>query len=34
MGALSDETGSLKFVHARRVGLHSGDANPDVHDPR
>jgi alkanesulfonate monooxygenase SsuD/methylene tetrahydromethanopterin reductase-like flavin-dependent oxidoreductase (luciferase family) len=34
MGALSDETGTLKFVHTYGVGLHSGDADPDVHDPR
>jgi alkanesulfonate monooxygenase SsuD/methylene tetrahydromethanopterin reductase-like flavin-dependent oxidoreductase (luciferase family) len=34
MAALSDETGTLKFVHTYGVGLHSGDADPDVHDPR
>jgi alkanesulfonate monooxygenase SsuD/methylene tetrahydromethanopterin reductase-like flavin-dependent oxidoreductase (luciferase family) len=34
MGALSDETGTLKFVHTYGVGLHSGDTDPDVHDPR
>jgi alkanesulfonate monooxygenase SsuD/methylene tetrahydromethanopterin reductase-like flavin-dependent oxidoreductase (luciferase family) len=34
MGALSDETGTLKFVHTYGVGLHSGDIEPDVHDPR
>jgi alkanesulfonate monooxygenase SsuD/methylene tetrahydromethanopterin reductase-like flavin-dependent oxidoreductase (luciferase family) len=34
MGALSDETGTLKFVHTYGVGLHSGDVDPDVHDPR
>jgi alkanesulfonate monooxygenase SsuD/methylene tetrahydromethanopterin reductase-like flavin-dependent oxidoreductase (luciferase family) len=33
MGALSDETGTLKFVHTYGVGLHSGDADPDVHNP-
>jgi len=34
MGALSDETGTVKFVHTYGVGLHSGDADPDVHNPR
>jgi alkanesulfonate monooxygenase SsuD/methylene tetrahydromethanopterin reductase-like flavin-dependent oxidoreductase (luciferase family) len=34
MGALSDETGTLKFVHTYGAGLHSGDSDPDVHDPR
>ena len=34
MGALSDEAGTLKFVHTYGVGLHSGDNEPDVHDPR
>ena len=34
MSALSDEDGTLKFVHTYGVGLHSGDARPDVHDPR
>src|SRR6185437_245150 len=34
MAALSDETGTLKFVHTYGAGLHSGDARPDVHDPR
>jgi alkanesulfonate monooxygenase SsuD/methylene tetrahydromethanopterin reductase-like flavin-dependent oxidoreductase (luciferase family) len=34
MAALSDEAGTLKFVHTYGVGLHSGDADPDVHDPR
>jgi alkanesulfonate monooxygenase SsuD/methylene tetrahydromethanopterin reductase-like flavin-dependent oxidoreductase (luciferase family) len=34
MGALSDETGTVKFVHTYGAGLHSGDADPDVHDPR
>jgi alkanesulfonate monooxygenase SsuD/methylene tetrahydromethanopterin reductase-like flavin-dependent oxidoreductase (luciferase family) len=34
MGALSDETGTVKFVHTYGVGLHSGDTDPDVHDPR
>jgi alkanesulfonate monooxygenase SsuD/methylene tetrahydromethanopterin reductase-like flavin-dependent oxidoreductase (luciferase family) len=34
MAALSEETGTLKFVHTYGVGLHSGDADPDVHDPR
>ncbi|MGH3293859.1 MAG: LLM class flavin-dependent oxidoreductase [Trebonia sp.] len=34
MVALSDETGILKIVHTYGVGLHSGDADPDVHDPR
>jgi alkanesulfonate monooxygenase SsuD/methylene tetrahydromethanopterin reductase-like flavin-dependent oxidoreductase (luciferase family) len=34
MGALSDETGTLKFVHTYGPGLHSGDADPDVDDPR
>ena len=34
MTALSDENGTLKFVHTYGVGLHSGDTGPDVHDPR
>src|SRR5215469_4355825 len=34
MAALSSETGTLKFVHTYGAGLHSGDADPDVHDPR
>jgi alkanesulfonate monooxygenase SsuD/methylene tetrahydromethanopterin reductase-like flavin-dependent oxidoreductase (luciferase family) len=34
MGALSDDTGAVKFVHTYGAGLHSGDATPDVHDPR
>ncbi len=34
MAALSDETDQLKFVHTYGAGLHSGDADPDVHDPR
>jgi alkanesulfonate monooxygenase SsuD/methylene tetrahydromethanopterin reductase-like flavin-dependent oxidoreductase (luciferase family) len=34
MAALSDETGTVKFVHTYGVGLHSGDTDPDVHDPR
>jgi alkanesulfonate monooxygenase SsuD/methylene tetrahydromethanopterin reductase-like flavin-dependent oxidoreductase (luciferase family) len=34
MSALSDEPGTLKFVHTYGVGLHSGDAHPDVHNPR
>jgi alkanesulfonate monooxygenase SsuD/methylene tetrahydromethanopterin reductase-like flavin-dependent oxidoreductase (luciferase family) len=34
MGALSDETGALKFVHTYGVGLHTDDSDPDVHDPR
>ncbi len=34
MGALSEEIGTLKFVHTYGVGLHSGDTDPDVHDPR
>ncbi|HEY1822046.1 MAG TPA: LLM class flavin-dependent oxidoreductase [Trebonia sp.] len=34
MGALSDEIGQLKFVHTYGAGLHSGDTDPDVHDPR
>jgi alkanesulfonate monooxygenase SsuD/methylene tetrahydromethanopterin reductase-like flavin-dependent oxidoreductase (luciferase family) len=33
-GALSDEIGTLKFVHTYGAGLHSGDSSPDVHDPR
>jgi alkanesulfonate monooxygenase SsuD/methylene tetrahydromethanopterin reductase-like flavin-dependent oxidoreductase (luciferase family) len=32
--AISDEAGTLKFVHTYGAGLHSGDADPDVHDPR
>jgi alkanesulfonate monooxygenase SsuD/methylene tetrahydromethanopterin reductase-like flavin-dependent oxidoreductase (luciferase family) len=34
MGALSDDAGTLKFVHTYGVGLHSDDPDPDVHDPR
>ena len=34
MAALSDEIDTLKFVHTYGAGLHSGDADPDVHDPR
>jgi alkanesulfonate monooxygenase SsuD/methylene tetrahydromethanopterin reductase-like flavin-dependent oxidoreductase (luciferase family) len=34
MAALSDEPGTLKFVHTYGAGLHSGDSDPDVHDPR
>jgi alkanesulfonate monooxygenase SsuD/methylene tetrahydromethanopterin reductase-like flavin-dependent oxidoreductase (luciferase family) len=34
MGALSDDNGTVKFVHTYGVGLHSGDTDPDVHDPR
>lgn len=34
MGALSDDIGTLKFVHTYGAGLHSGDSDPDVHDPR
>lgn len=34
MDALSEEPGTLKFVHTYGAGLHSGDADPDVHDPR
>ncbi len=34
MGAISDDVGTLKFVHTYGVGLHSGDSDPDVHDPR
>lgn len=34
MAALSDEIDTVKFVHTYGAGLHSGDADPDVHDPR
>lgn len=34
MGALSDDIGTVKIVHTYGAGLHSGDADPDVHDPR
>lgn len=34
MGAISDDSGTLKFVHTYGAGLHSGDARPEVHDPR
>jgi hypothetical protein len=34
MGALSDDVGAVKIVHTYGAGLHSGDADPDVHDPR
>jgi hypothetical protein len=33
MAALSDEIGTLKVVHTYGVGLHSGESDPDVHDP-
>ncbi|GHF34891.1 LLM class flavin-dependent oxidoreductase [Amycolatopsis bartoniae] len=33
MGALSDDAGTLKFVHTYGVGLHSSETEPDVHDP-
>jgi alkanesulfonate monooxygenase SsuD/methylene tetrahydromethanopterin reductase-like flavin-dependent oxidoreductase (luciferase family) len=33
MAALSDEIDTVKFVHTYGVGLHSGDLDPDVHDP-
>jgi len=34
MAALSDEIDTVKFVHTYGAGLHSGDADPDVDDPR
>jgi alkanesulfonate monooxygenase SsuD/methylene tetrahydromethanopterin reductase-like flavin-dependent oxidoreductase (luciferase family) len=34
MAALSDEVGTIKFVHTYGVGLHSSEIDPDVHDPR
>jgi alkanesulfonate monooxygenase SsuD/methylene tetrahydromethanopterin reductase-like flavin-dependent oxidoreductase (luciferase family) len=34
MGAISDDNGTVKIVHTYGAGLHSGDADPDVHDPR
>jgi hypothetical protein len=34
MSALSDEAGTLKFVHTYGAGPHSGDTEPDVHDSR
>src|SRR5215831_8751762 len=34
MAALSDEIDALKFVHTYGAGLHSGDDDPDVHNPR
>jgi alkanesulfonate monooxygenase SsuD/methylene tetrahydromethanopterin reductase-like flavin-dependent oxidoreductase (luciferase family) len=34
MAALSDEIDTVKFVHTYGAGLHSGDADPDEHDPR
>jgi hypothetical protein len=34
MAALSDDPGTLKFVHTYGAGLHSDDPDPDVHDPR
>ena len=34
MAALSDEIDTVKVVHTYGAGLHSGDADPDVHDPR
>jgi alkanesulfonate monooxygenase SsuD/methylene tetrahydromethanopterin reductase-like flavin-dependent oxidoreductase (luciferase family) len=34
MPARSDDSGSVKIVHTYGPGLHSGDADPDVHDPR
>lgn len=33
MTTLSDNPDTIKFVHTYGVGLHSNDANPDVHDP-
>jgi alkanesulfonate monooxygenase SsuD/methylene tetrahydromethanopterin reductase-like flavin-dependent oxidoreductase (luciferase family) len=33
MAALSDEIDTVKFVHTYGAGLHSGDTDPDVHDP-
>jgi alkanesulfonate monooxygenase SsuD/methylene tetrahydromethanopterin reductase-like flavin-dependent oxidoreductase (luciferase family) len=34
MASPGDEIGTLKFVHTYGAGLHSGDTDPDVHDPR
>jgi alkanesulfonate monooxygenase SsuD/methylene tetrahydromethanopterin reductase-like flavin-dependent oxidoreductase (luciferase family) len=34
MAALGDGVDTVKFVHTYGVGLHSGDTDPDVHDPR
>jgi Domain of unknown function (DUF5753) len=34
MAALGDEIDAVKFVHTYGAGLHSGDTDPDVHDPR
>jgi len=34
MAALGDEIDTLKFVHTYGAGLHSGEADPDVHNPR
>jgi len=34
LGAISDDNGTVKIVHTYGAGLHSGDAEPDVHDPR
>ena len=34
MAAISDDSSTVKIVHTYGAGIHSGDANPDVHDPR
>jgi alkanesulfonate monooxygenase SsuD/methylene tetrahydromethanopterin reductase-like flavin-dependent oxidoreductase (luciferase family) len=34
MSALSDDVGTVKVVHTYGAGAHSGDADPDVNDPR
>ena len=34
MSPLSDEGVTLKFGHTYGAGLHSGDSDPDVHEPR
>ena len=34
MAAIGDEIDTVKFVHTYGAGLHSGETDPDVHDPR
>jgi alkanesulfonate monooxygenase SsuD/methylene tetrahydromethanopterin reductase-like flavin-dependent oxidoreductase (luciferase family) len=34
MAAISDGNRTVKIVHTYGAGIHSGDADPDVHDPR
>ena len=34
MAAISEDNGTIKFVHTYGVGLHTTDAEPDVHSPQ